>query len=429
MSRRRAVGLFLAVLAGSAVAADWPRFRGPNGTGASDDADLPVQWSAGQGVLWKAALPGVGHSSPVVAGGKVYLQSASEDGRQRLLLCLDAGSGKELWRYQTPAQRGHTHTRNTLASSTPAVEGRRVFAVFWDGRGVRLAAFDTKGSCLWQRDLGPFRSQHGPGFSPVVVDGMVMVNNDQDGSAELLAFDAASGKPMWRSQRQAYRACYSTPFVRDLPGGGRELLVVSTAAISGYDPATGEEHWHCNWPPARMPLRTVSSAVLADGVIVATAGDGAGDRLCVAVKPGVTGDVTATNLLWEDRKAFPYVPSVLAHGKHVYSVNDAGFAACHVARTGEMVWQHRLGPGVTASPVLAGGKVFAVTEDGEVVVYRAAPRFELLGRSRLGEPVYASPAVADNRLYVRGTRHLFCIGKAAAGSAGQEGGAAGDRKQ
>jgi outer membrane protein assembly factor BamB len=389
-------------------AGDWPRFRGPNGTGTADST-LPVQWKD-QDVLWKAAIPGVGHSSPVISGGRVYLQSASRDGGERWLLCLDAATGKVMWQAAAPGQPAHTHDRNTLASSTPAVDGERVYAVFWDGRNIALCAYDLQGRSVWQRDLGGFKSQHGAGLSPIVVEDKVIVNNDQDGSAVLLAFEARTGRPVWQARRRAYRACYSTPFVLDHKDG-QQLIVVSTAGVTGYDPREGKELWNCKWPPARMPLRTVSSPVYVDGLIVATAGDGAGDRLCIAVRPGGHGDVTATNLVWEDRKAFPYVPSLLGLDKHIYSVNDSGIIACHVAATGEAVKQDRLSGPVTASPILIDGKVYTITEAGDIFVYAATPELKRLGRNNLGEHCVASPAVADNRLFLRGQSHLFCIGK------------------
>ncbi len=411
MRRWQSTVLVVVLFGSGAPASDWPRFRGPNGTGIAGDSDIPIRLTSDRGVLWKVALPGRGHSSPVVAQGKVFLQSASEDGSLRWLLCLDAAIGKTLWQQQAPGRSAPMHPKNSLSSSTPAVDGQRVFCAFWDGQHARLCAFDLGGSHLWEVDLGQFRSQHGLGFSPIVVDGKVIVNDDQDGSAELLAFDAANGKSAWRTPRRAFRACYSTPFVRDLPGGGSELIVVSTDAVTGYNPATGAERWHCNWPAARMPLRTVGSPIFADGLIIANAGDGSGERLCIAVQPGARGNVTDSNLVWQDRKAFPYVPSILAWGKYLYSVNDAGIACCHVARTGELLWQQRLGRAVTASPILAGGNVYVITEDGEVVVFAAGPSFRQLGRSNLGEAVWATPAIADDRLYIRGRKNLYCIGK------------------
>jgi outer membrane protein assembly factor BamB len=404
----RRLGIFLLAITPGILAADWPRFRGPNGTGVAD-ANLPVRWQE-EDIVWKAAIPGIGHSSPVIGAGRVFLQSASEDGRERWLLCLDAATGKTLWKAAAPGQSAYTHKRNSLASSTPAVDDQRVYAVFWDGKNVHLIAHDLKGARLWQQDLGSFTSQHGPGFSPVVVGDKVIVANDQDGSAVLLAFDASSGKLVWKARRKAYRACYSTPFLLDR-NDGKHLVVVSTAGVTGYDPKSGKELWNCTWPPARMPLRTVSSPVFVDGLVVATAGDGHGDRLAIGVKPGGSGDVTATNLAWEDRKAFPYVPSLLGLGKHIYSVNDIGFIACHLAATGQQLRLERLSGPVTASPLLAGGKIYLATEQGDVYVYSATPELKRLAINHLGERVSASPAAADNHLFIRAQEHLFCIGK------------------
>jgi outer membrane protein assembly factor BamB len=396
---------------GLAGAANWDRFRGPNGTGVAADKDVPVKWTAGDGVLWKAAIPGVGHSSPVIWGDRVFLQSASADGKARWLLCLDAATGTERWKRAAPGTRARTHTRNTLASSTPAADGERVYAVFWDGRDINLCAYDFQGKLLWQRDLGGFTSQHGAGLSPVVYGGKVFLNNDQDGSAVLLALDARTGKTAWQAPRTAFRTCYSTPFVRE-KADGAELVVASTAGITGYDPATGAENWNYTWGFNGMALRTVASPVAAGGLVFANGGDGSGARHTIAVRLGGKGDVTGTHLAWEKtQKSLPYVPSLLASGDHVYLVNDFGTAACLVARTGAEVWSKRLGGGVSASPILVDGKIYAAAEDGSVYVFKAATTFALLARNTVGEPVVATPAVADGRLFIRGREHLFCIGK------------------
>lgn len=406
-----ALGALLA-LTGTANAANWDRFRGPNGTGVASDRDVPVRWTAKDGVLWKAELPGVGHSSPVIWGDRIFLQSAAANGSARWLLCLDAKNGEILWKKEAPGRRARTHRLNSLASSTPATDGSRVYSVFWDGDDLHLAAFDFKGNEQWSRDLGKFRSQHGAGLSPIVHDGRVFLNNDQDGSAVLLAFDAATGRDLWKAPRQAYRTCYSTPLLHDNDGKS-ELIVASTAGITSYDPSTGKENWVYHWKNfARMPLRTVSSPIIADGVVLSTGGDGSGDRHAIAVRLGGKGDVTDTNLAWEDRKAFPYVPTPLARGPYVFTVNDQGFAACHVARTGKQVWRERLCGQVSSSPIMVDGKVYVVDERGDVYVFAAAPKFERLAKSSVGENVSASPAVANGHLYIRGAKHLFCIGKA-----------------
>lgn len=398
---------------GLAGAGDWPRFRGPNGAGIADDKGVPVKWTD-ENILWKTAIPGTGHSSPIVCKGRVFVQSASEDGGERWLFCLDANKGEILWKTPSPGQRAKKHSLNSLASSTPATDGERVYAAFWDGKAIHLGAYDFKdGKPLWVHDLGSFKSQHGFGHSPMLVDGKVILANDQDGSSHLLAFDAKSGNKAWQIDRKPYRACYSTPILRAKPDGGQELIVASTAGFTGYNPADGKANWWYTWKFARAPLRTVGSPILAGNLLIATSGDGAGDRDVIAVKLGDHGDVTAGNLAWENRKnyPFPYVPCMLSHGDYLFGVHDKGIASCHLARNGEEVWRRRLDSGFTASPILVDGKIYAVSQSGSVHVFAAAAEFKLLAQNSIGEDVSSSPAVADNRLFIRGENHLFCIGK------------------
>lgn len=405
--------VLLLLACGLAGAGDWPRFRGPNGTGIAADKDVPIKWTA-ENVLWKTAIPGSGHSSPIVQGGRVFLQSSSKDGKERWLIALDAASGEILWKTATAGRNARKHDLNTMASSTPATDGERVYAVFWDGEHIHLGAYDFKnGKPVWEKDLGSFTSQHGVGHSPMRVGDKVVLANDQDGSAHLLAFDARSGKEAWEVERKAFRTCYSTPFVRARSDGGEELIATSTAGITAYNPADGKINWSYTWSFPRKPLRTVASSIAAGELIVANSGDGDGSRHLIAVKMGDKGDVTAKNLAWQKSKATPYVPCLLARGDHVFSVTDKGMAACYLARTGEEVWSKRLTDGdITASPVMVDGKVYAVANDGSVFVFEAAPTFKLLAKNAVGEPVSSTPAVADNRLFIRGNKHLFCIGKA-----------------
>jgi outer membrane protein assembly factor BamB len=409
------LGLWLAACAavavGTAGAADWSRFRGPNGTGVAADKGIPVKWTA-RDVAWKRELPGAGNSSPVIWGDRLFVQSASGDGRERYLICLGAADGKVIWSRTVPGAKAAMNPKNTWASSTPATDGERVYALFWDGRATALHAFSLQGEPLWQYDLGAYPSQHGPGASPIVRDGKVYLLNDHDKGAALVAVDARTGKRLWEAKRDHYRACYSTPFFLERPGRGTELIVATTTGIMGYDPDGGAVNWEWHWSFDGMPLRTVASPVYGDGLIFANGGDGSGLRHTVAIKPGDKGDVTRTNLVWEQKRrlAMPYVPCFLVRGDYLFGVNDDGTAGCYVAKTGEPVWVERLGGGeVTASPVLIDGKVYVVSERGNVYVFPAEPAFKLLAKNALGEPALASPAVADGRLFLRGETHLFCI--------------------
>ncbi|HET6575970.1 MAG TPA: PQQ-binding-like beta-propeller repeat protein [Fimbriiglobus sp.] len=413
-------------------AADWPRFRGPNGTGVVEGPAPPLTWSATQNVRWKADVPGKGHSSPIVVKGRVFLQSSSDDAATRTLYCYDAATGKVRWAKSVAGRKAHTHAKSSLASSTPASDGERVFVLFWDGRVVTLYAYDLDGAELWSSSLGGYVSQHGAGMSPVAYGGKVFVNYDQDdpalaqkpkkgdpppapgaeNPAEVLAFDAKTGAKVWAAKRKAFHACSSSPFVRELPGDKAELVVSSTAGLTGYDPDTGTVNWDWAWKFNGASLRTVGSPILAGGVVVAPSGDGGGSRSMVAVTPG-----PRPKLLWSKLKDTPYVPAPVAKGDHLFWITDGGLAICADLKTGKVAWSERAFPNLTkgtyvfASLLLVGDNVVAVAETGEAVVFRASPAgYDEVARNDLGEAVSATPAAADGRLYIRGADHLFCIG-------------------
>lgn len=415
-SRRGFVFWFAAILLcadSSLNAGDWPRFRGPNGTGISLDKGVPTELGEGKNLLWKVAIPGSGNSSPIVVGGKIFLQTATPAGDKRLLLCLDLHDGKTLWEQPAPGGQGTTHQKNTLASCTGAADHERVFMPFWDGKDLSLAAFSVDGTPQWNVPLGPYASQHGAGISPIIVGDLVILANDQDGTAEVIAFDRRDGTIAWRTSRPPYKACYSTPLLLDLPGEGPEIVVASTAGVAGYEVASGAEKWHWTWATNKAQLRTVGSPIVAQGHVLFSAGNGPGDRHAVAIRlEGRKGELSDDHLAWESRKVLPYVPCMLALGEHVYFVNDAGIAGCVVAKTGKTVWNQRLGiKNVTASPLVVENRIYAFGETGGIAVFTASPENMEFHESTLSEGVFASPAVADGRLLVRGRQHLYCFGE------------------
>ena len=383
------------------AAADWPRFRGPNGSGVAADP-APALDAA----LFKVKLP-PGYGSPIIAGDTLFVQSSAADGSARTLHALDAATGVERWAKSRPGKASRVHRKNSLATGTPAADAERVYAVSYDGTELELFATTRAGESAWSTNLGPFKSQHGPGLSPMVTRGKVYVNVDQDGDARLVAFDAATGKPAWSASRRAFRASYCVPVVRELPGGKSEVVAASTAGLSGYDPDTGKLNWDWEWPFDGMPLRAVASPLIVGDTVIAAAGDGGGARSLVCVRPGAT-----PQLVWQKRRDTPYVPSPVASDKHLYWVTDAGVAACAEAATGKVVWSERLFNGsVSASPVLAGGTILAVAEDGSAASYRATPAgFEKLAGAKWPAPAIATPAVAGGKVYVRGGPELACYG-------------------
>lgn len=390
-----------------ASGADWSRFRGPNGSGAVEGTLPSIDPKK---PLWKVVIPGQGAGSPIVIGSKVFVQTASKDGKTRTLLCLNAADGKTIWTKDLPGTSATIHVKNSFASSTPASDGETVYCAWWDGSGVSLHAYDMGGNEKWNASLGGYVSQHGPGMSPVLHDGMVFVNVDDDERAELVAFDAKTGQKKWQKPRKSYRASYSSPFILKRDNKPAELILGTTTAITSYEPATGKINWNYDipWPAGQMPLRVIGHPVYAGGLLVMSCGDGGGSRYMVAINP----DGKTPAKVWELTKETPYVPCMLVKGDLLFWVTDKpGLGCCAEAKTGKVLWSERLfGKEVTSSPIMVGDDILAIGENGEVVVFKAAKEFEPVSKANLGEAVFASPAVADGKVFIRGTSHLFCFG-------------------
>jgi len=258
----------------------------------------------------------------------------------------------------------------------------------------------------------------------VVYDGKVLLLHDQDAQdmrtkkknpssrpSVLVCLDAAKGTVLWEKERPAVRACYSSPFVLE-KGGKKELILTTTPGVVAYDLATGAELWHYDWSGNK--LRTVASSVASGEMLFVAGGDGSGLRHFVALRLGEKGNASTAEKVWDNKrnKNMPYVPCVLAHNDHLYTVNDEGYVSCLEARTGKEVWKERLGSGqVSASPVLIDGKIYAPDLVGKVHVVEASPTYKKLAENDLGESVSATPAVADGRLIIRGRNHLFCVSR------------------
>jgi len=405
MKRRQ----FLAsTVVGGLIGADWPRFRGPNGVGQAEGLTWAGTTPLTKSLLWETPLPGVGNGSPVVRAGQIYLQAASQDGRERQLLRLDAATGRVVWGVSRPGQSAHAHRKNSLASSTPALDDQRIVTIHWDGSQVEVVAYQPDGQVRWATKLGGYVSQHGLGCSPIVEAGRVYVNYDQDGAAELVCLEAASGKILWRAERKAFRACYSTPLVRSRAGGPTECINVSTAGVTVYDAATGKVLQDWPWKFEGNPLRTVGSPFLVGDDLVIFSGDGGGSRSMAVLS--LAGEKPVA--LWEKRRDVPYVPGPVAHTGHLYWVTDGGIASCVDLKSGRLRWSERVfSRPVSASLIGLGGVVLAIAEDGKAVAFKAQPsHWEMLSETDLGDAVFATPAVADGRLFIRTNRRLLAIG-------------------
>ncbi len=408
----------VALLTASALGSDWPGFRGPNGNGVSSEVGLPVRWGPDLNLAWKVRLPGFGSSSPVVAGGRVYLTYYSGYGikkggdmtaLRRHLLCLDRKAGQVLWDRPVEPKLPESEflgpiVQHGYATPTPATDGRRIY-VFHGRTGV--LAYDLDGTLAWQTEVGKSLNGWGSGASPVVYKELVIINASVEGSA-LIALDRATGKEVWR--HKGVGDCWSTPLLVDLAGGKVELILNAADAVRGIDPDRGEELWRCEG----LEAATASASPVARDGIVYVAGAGvSGKRAIMAIRAGGRGDVSETHVLWKQPKAGGNHASPVLYGDYLYYVN--GVVTCLRADTGAVVYQERLYDTRQeyASPVAGDGKVFAVTRHNGTYVLNAGGKFVELARNDLDDTsdFNASPAVSDGQIFLRSNVFLYCIGK------------------
>jgi outer membrane protein assembly factor BamB len=395
-----------------AAAQEWTRFRGPNGTGESQATTIPAQWTDAD-LNWKIDLPGVGHSSPVLWGEKIFLLSADPKTATRYVLCINAADGKTIWRREYPGVPHHLHVRSSFASCTPCVDAERVYFAWSDPNSTRLMALDHTGNDAWSVDFGPWVSQHGFGSSPMLYDDMVIVNCSQEPSKQpntpepkesfVVAVGKADGKIRWRTERQVDTTSYSVPTIRKNEAGVDELVCCSTAeGMFALDPKTGRQ----NWALPVFSMRTISCPQLVAGLIFGSTGSGGGGNYVVAIKPGAE-----PKLEYEVKEQAPYVPNMIANGNLLFLWADkSGVVTCIDAIKGTQIWQKRVGGAYSGSPVRAGDKMFCVDEAGMVVCLAASAEFKELGRTELKEECRSTPAIAGGRMYVRTVSHLVSIG-------------------
>ena len=382
----------------------WPRWRGASGQGVVEDGEYPDTWSDTTNVLWKTAVPGGGHSSPIVWGDRIFLTTSRNRGRRVSILSFRRSDGTLLWATDAPEGRPeYTHGKNSPASATATTDGERVYASF-GSRGMLAVDFD--GTIVWHRDFGRIDNYHGPAGSPLLYRDTVIIYQDQNGGAFVIALDARTGETRWRTDRSA-SVGWGTPIVISV-GDHDELIVSSQRRVRSYDPLTGEELWSCGG----NLFEVIPTPAVGHGLIFCSSGR-AGPTL--AIRPGGRGDVTDTHVAWKTTRGSPFVPSPLVYRDYLYLVNDmSSIITCLNAKTGETMWQERLGrprrEGVSASPVVVDDKLFVTNDDGQTFVLRTGPEFELLHTNDIGARTLASPALVDGTWYIRTSRELIAIG-------------------
>jgi outer membrane protein assembly factor BamB len=385
----------------------WSRWRGPSGQGVVPAGQYVNTWTPTTNIKWRVRVPGAGNSSPIAWRDRLYLTTAQNGGARLSLLALNRADGRTVWETVVP-QDGveYVHQKNGHASATPVTDGTLIYASF--GRHG-LAAFDVTGKIVWHHRFGPIDNYHGPAGSPVLHRDRVFLYQDHSGSsaqrAFVAAFDAKSGKVLWETPR-AETVGWGTPVV--ITAGAREELIVnSQRRVAAYDPGTGKELWTVRG----MTFEVIPTPVVGEDLVFTSSGR-AGPTF--AIRPGGSGDVTATHVAWSTPKGSPFVPSGIVHDGLLYLVNDMqSVLTVYEARTGVLVYQGRLGvaqrEGFSASPVVVNGELFFTNDDGETFVVRAGREFRLLHTNTLGERTLASPALVDGVWYWRTASSVIAI--------------------
>ena len=402
----------------AASAQEWTRFRGPNGSGESEATTIPAQWTE-KDINWKTSLPGIGHSSPVVWGDKIFLLSAEPDKgarpAMRYVLCVNANDGQIIWKREFQGVPHKLHNLSSYASCTPAVDEKRIYFAWSDPEHTLLMAVDHSGNDLWTQDFGPWMSMHGLGTSPMLIDDLVVITGSQEPSSKgpdsprpkdsyVVAVDKENGQIRWKTPRKIDTASFSVPCIYKNADGKSELICCSTAeGIFSLDPKTGKE----NWSEQVFKLRTVSSPILAGGLVIGTTGQGGGGgNAVVALRPGPKPEI-----VYEIAKVkAPYIPTPVAKGNLLFLWSDSGFVTCVKADTGDELWSERVGSKCYGSPVRVGDKLFCVEDDGKVYCLSASEKFQRLGMYDLKEDSRTVPAIAGGKMYVRTLSNLYSIG-------------------
>jgi outer membrane protein assembly factor BamB len=383
---------------------NWPRWRGPEQNGHSAETNLPVKWS-NENVRWKTTLPGIGQSSPIIWGERMFLTSYLEKGAERLVFCVDRKSGQIVWQQSAWIGKPEpSHLLNGWASASCVTDGEVVVAFFGVG-GIH--AYTLDGKRLWSRDLGKFEGPWGTAACPIMVDGLVIQNCDADTEACLVALDKRTGKDVWRTKRRDHRG-WSTPIVIDT-GKRREIVLNGDEGVQAYDPVSGRELWFCKSVIGRGEP-TVTPA--GEGLFVV---NGLKNGEVYLVKPGGEGDVTSTHTVWQTpRRGARDTPSPIVVGDFIIVTDMEGVFTCYSAKDGHIYWKERLPGKYSGSPLAANGLVYFADEDGKTVVIKPGPKLEVASENALtagkDEIFRASLTPCDGQLFARSTTVLYCIG-------------------
>lgn len=387
---------------------DWPWWRGPARTGeAAADQSPPLTWSDSEHVRWKVKITGRGHGSPIVVGTKIYLLTANDESGSQSVLCFDRATGKESWNQEIFKSGGmKKNPKSNAASSTPACDGERIFAIFPNDGQLFLTALDLNGKQLWQKNVSPYVIHQGYGASPALYQNLVIVSSDHKGGGAIVAYDRKSGDEVWRRERPQ-KPNYPSPALIHA-NGKDQLIMIGCDMIVSYDPLTGRTLWEREGATTECVTSTV-----CDGERIYTSGGYPRNHIS-AVRVDGSGKID-----WENNERL-YVPSLLFRDGYLYAVLDEGIAMCWKSDTGKEMWKARLGGTFSSCPVLVGDKIYANNEAGESFVFRADPnKFEQLAKNTLGDEILSTPVIVGSLIYYRVAHQvdgklqqfLYCLGE------------------
>ncbi len=405
MNRVYALSLILTAVASSIAGESWPQFRGPTGLGYSDEINLPLKWggAAAENILWKSPLPKSDnpYSSPIVWRDRVFVTSVRNTPLEHHVLCFQVSDGKPLWDVTVaPGPWKLTDLRGGYGAPTPCTDGKIVFVLF--GSAV-IVALDFEGKLIWRKDLPRYDFDVAIGTSPILHQDTVIVNCDQLGSKScIIGFDKKTGEVKWEALRPDTGFAHSTPVIVSVQDK-LQMLVSASGALQGLDPASGKILWRC------AAQGDASSPAFGSGLVYNDSGRG-GPGVCV--DPTGIGDVTNTHLKWKIAQIPEGLSSPLIIGEFVYRLYNPEILRCLRLASGEQVYTERLaGVSTWASPIATADGLLYLASAGRSYVVRAGPKLEVIGESNLGEENRASAAIANGRIFLRGDKNLYCIGK------------------
>ena len=385
---------------------NWPCWRGPNGDGTSMETNIPIKWDSLTNVLWKIPVPGKGHSSPIVWEDNLIIVTATPETQERMLLCYNANTGALLWQKTVlKTTLENKHNDNSYASGTPATDGNLIYVSFLDGENVLVAAYDFKGNQAWLQHPGTFSSPHGYSCSPVIFENKVIINGNSKGDSFVAALNKTTGQIIWKILHDKPAHSFSTPIFREM-AGKMQMIFGGNKEIASYNPDNGSRYWFVNGPSEDF----CSSPVYNEKTGFLLMSSAWPQRHLLAIKPDGSGDVTESHVVWQTKKGAVYVPSPVCTDDYLFTTMTNGLVHCIEVSTGNTLWEQDLGKQY-ASAVLVNGLVYMPNDDGVVTVIKPGPTFQDVSKNAIGEGMNASPAVSRGKIYLRGDKHLFCIGE------------------